>query len=59
LVLLLAWLTLLPLMGPLPHISQTLDILTLPFQKYYCINPFGDDVKENFSGKSSAAAIAG
>ena len=33
LVLLLAWLTLFPLMGPLPHISQTLDILILPFQK--------------------------
>ena len=35
LVLLLAWLTLLPLMGPLPHISQILDILTLPFRKSF------------------------
>lgn len=59
LVLLLAWLTLLPLMGPLPHISQTLDILTLTFQKVFFINLFGGDVKDNFVGKSSATDTVG
>jgi len=59
LVLLLAWLTLLPLMGPLPHISQTLDILTLPFQKVFFINLFEGDVKDNFVGTSSAADTVG
>jgi hypothetical protein len=48
LVLLLAWLTLLPLMGLLPHISHTLDIMILPFQKILFINLFDDDVKDNF-----------
>ncbi|OGP52642.1 MAG: hypothetical protein A2Y65_08335 [Deltaproteobacteria bacterium RBG_13_52_11] len=48
LVLLLAWLTLLPLRGPLPHISQTLDIRS-PFKEFYFINLFLGDVKENFS----------
>jgi hypothetical protein len=59
LVLLLAWLTLLPLMGPLPHISQTLDILILPFQKVFFINLFDGDVKDNFVGTSSTADTAG
>ena len=59
LVLFLAWLTLLPIMGPLPHISQTLDILTLLFQKVFFINLFEEDVKDNFEGASSDADTVG
>jgi hypothetical protein len=48
LVLLLAWLTLLPLRGLLPHISQILDIHLPLSKKFSFINLFFDDVKENF-----------